>query len=460
MKREIVRSKATSLKDYSRVVQDSSRFGAETASLEYLRYGFFGEIGGVLSGIKKSIRDTQLVPDSDAAAEELGDALWYLIAIANVLGVDLDDLGSQCLAWLRRQFEEREKPPTKDVTFWQIDSTLGAQPKIGNKPRSELLGALASAAGVLAADGHAQVEIPAPPSLAEQYGVLLARLALVAFSFGLTLEAIAETNTKKVLSRFPGKNPSYRDLYDDAPDLPPYEKFPRSFTIRFEERITSGQTYVVQSYSGVFIGDRLTDNSNEEDGYRYHDIFHLAYVAFLGWSPVTRSLLKRKRKSSPKKDENDDGARAMIIEEGIATWIFNHAKSRNYYEGVDEQKLDYGLLKQIQSMVEGYEVDDCPLWQWERAILKGFEIFRLLLAHRGGEVKVNMLLHKLSFRPIRSAPRTKPRKKLKARISSRPRAKITLTGARVGRGSSRPAAASTGRTRERALTKPQRSKRR
>nr|WP_273018726.1 hypothetical protein [Pseudomonas sp. BW16M2] len=32
-------------------------------------------------------------------------------------------------------------------------------------------------------------------------------------------------------------------------------------------------------------------------------------------------MLKRKHKSDPKKDENEKGARAMIIEEGIATWI-------------------------------------------------------------------------------------------------------------------------------------------
>ena len=46
----------------------------------------------------------------------------------------------------------------------------------------------------------------------------------------------------------------------------------------------------------------------------------------------------------------------MIIEEGIATWIFNHATQRNLYEDVQVGKLEYGLLKQIRSMVSGYEV--------------------------------------------------------------------------------------------------------
>ena len=49
--------------------------------------------------------------------------------------------------------------------------------------------------------------------------------------------------------------------------------------------------------SGEKIGDELTDNAYKDDGYRFHDVFHSAYVAILGWSPVIRKLLKRKRKS-------------------------------------------------------------------------------------------------------------------------------------------------------------------
>lgn len=60
--------------------------------------------------------------------------------------------------------------------------------------------------------------------------------------------------------------------------------------------------------------------------YRFHDVFHLAYAAVLGWSPVLRALLKCKRKSHPWLDENQDGARAILIEEGISTFVFNHAK--------------------------------------------------------------------------------------------------------------------------------------
>ena len=41
-------------------------------------------------------------------------------------------------------------------------------------------------------------------------------------------------------------------------------------------------------------------------------------------------------------DENEDGARANIIEEGISTWIFNHGLRQSEFR---TPPLDYGLLK-------------------------------------------------------------------------------------------------------------------
>ena len=58
---------------------------------------------------------------------------------------------------------------------------------------------------------------------------------------------------------------------------------------------------------GMQIGDGLTDNRYEADGYRYHDIFHLTYMALLGSSPISRRLLGRKRRSRPEVDEVEDG---------------------------------------------------------------------------------------------------------------------------------------------------------
>ncbi|KAF1704822.1 hypothetical protein CSC66_04035 [Pseudoxanthomonas kaohsiungensis] len=232
----------------------------------------------------------------------------------------------------------------------------------------------------------------------------MALLSRVAASFELNLNEVAAQNLAKIADRWPGDDPEYITPFDPVSDYPEYEQLPRNFTVEFDERANGGQKHVVQSIRGVFVGDRLTDNSVEEDGYRFHDVFHLAYVAHLGWSPVIRGLLKRKRKSMPHVDENQDGARAMIIEEGIATWIFNHAKIRgDNFAGVERGQLAFGLLKQLRQMVRGYEVDACPLWQWEYAILDGFRVFRELYEAKRGRVHVDMEAHTLVFEHMDSS---------------------------------------------------------
>lgn len=69
---------------------------------------------------------------------------------------------------------------------------------------------------------------------------------------------------------------------------------------------------------GDQLGDPLTDNSRYADGYRYHDAIHFGFMAILGWSPNSRSLLRVKRQSDPVKDECDDGAQSIFAEEGLA----------------------------------------------------------------------------------------------------------------------------------------------
>jgi MazG C-terminal domain len=317
-----------------------------------------------------------------------------------VQGVDPQTLGRACVASLRKRFKECEQDDPAAVNFRQIDGLIQVHGDDLAPMRLELLAELARASGEVVGDGGNPQLALGQSTMAARFGQLLATLGLVASSFALRLEDIARDNLVKTHDRWPGPNKRYTPPFDL--DYPDHEQLPRVLPIEFIERKAGSSIHVVQRLHGVYVGDRLTDNSNEPDDYRFHDVFHLAYVAHLGWSPVIRALLKVKRKSRPDVDENQDGARAMIIEEGIATWIFNHAKRRKLYEDVEPDKLDYGLLKQVRSMVSGYEVDRCPLWQWEAAILEGFRVFRELRKpeHRGGMVTVDMNEHKLVFTPL------------------------------------------------------------
>jgi NTP pyrophosphatase (non-canonical NTP hydrolase) len=384
-----------SLPEYLLKARRTNRFESNPDEFDNLRFGYFGEIGGLLAAVKKSGRDQLGEPESAMAAEELGDALWYLVSIANLLDVPANDLGENGVRRLRERFGDNDRPAAMPVSFRQIDGLLDTYKEGWDLDRIQQLGALAHSAGNLANISLTKCEAMSPPGLRAHFGTLFSEWAITCGCFHLRTEDVARSNLEKISSRWPGDQRTYPELFDPDGRFPTYEQLPRSFQIEFIER----DGYVVQSLNGVFVGDRLTDNSNEEDHYRFHDVFHLAYIAYLGWSPVIRGLLKRKRKSDPRVDENEDGARAMIIEEGIATWIFNHAKRFGFYENVEVGKLDYGLLKQIQSMVEGYEVACCKLWQWELAILRGFEVFRLLRQHHGGMVTVDMTEHTLTYDP-------------------------------------------------------------
>jgi NTP pyrophosphatase (non-canonical NTP hydrolase) len=387
------------LAQYAVEASDTDRFASLPDGASKLTFGFFGEVGGLLAALKKVYRDQLLESETEVAGEEIGDALWYLIAIAAAQAVDPQQLGQHCLAALRKRFNECDHDGQSAVSFRQIDGIIAVHESDLATCRIDLLRELARMSGEVVGHGNRDQLSISHSSQAQLLGQLFAVLGLVCASFLLKLEDVARANLLKIHGRWPGPSKNYSPAFDDT--FFAHEQLPRNLPIEFVERGMQDSTYVVQRLYGVHIGDRLTDNSDEADDYRFHDVFHLAYMAHLGWSPVIRALLKVKRKSKPAIDQNQDGARAIIIEEGIATWIFNHAKKRHFYEGAEPGKLDYGLLKQVQSMVSGYEVEACPLWQWEHAILDGFRIFRELRKpnHRGGTVVVSMTDHTLTFQP-------------------------------------------------------------
>ncbi|MFN7024122.1 MAG: nucleotide pyrophosphohydrolase [Pseudorhizobium sp.] len=212
------------------------------------------------------------------------------------------------------------------------------------------------------------------------------------------LEDAARFNIQKTEDRWP-QDRVYPGLFDST--FPGDEQLPRTLEIDIYEREASnGKSYVLQSCNGLFIGDRLTDNIMEPDDYRFHDVFHYAYAAVLGWSPVTRALLKRKRKSKVRVDEGEDGARAVLIEEGVATYVFGIAKDFNFFADQKPGDLSLTLLKNVRQFVRGYEVHASPLWLWEDAILQGNHAFRYLREKRRGRIKLDVERRSLSIEEL------------------------------------------------------------
>jgi hypothetical protein len=145
-------------------------------------------------------------------------------------------------------------------------------------------------------------------------------------------------------------------------------------------------------------GDPITDNAYEDDGYRFHDVMHLALAATLGWSPVTRKIWKPsslKRKSQPKIDEVEDGGRAQVIEEAIVAAAYVYAVDHNFMDG--KENVDWDLLRHIKRLTANVEVRDRTTWEWNRALTQGFRVWRELRSHDGGRVKCNLREATITF---------------------------------------------------------------
>ena len=167
------------------------------------------------------------------------------------------------------------------------------------------------------------------------------------------------------------------------------EQLPRKFTVNFDTINVGSKVKTRVSMNGIQVGDVIDNNSKENDEYRFHDIFHYTFATFLGWSPCTRAMLKRKRKSDPATDEIEDGARATITEEAISLMVFNKAKKKNFFE--KENKVSSTLLNQIKEMTSQFEVHKISKQDWEKAILAGYGLFRELKKNNGGKVHFDML---------------------------------------------------------------------
>jgi hypothetical protein len=214
----------------------------------------------------------------------------------------------------------------------------------------------------------------------------------IAEFYGTSIDLIADVNSDKIKSYW-SRNPDLPAHQFDK-DFPYYEQLPRNCEIEFID-IDVGKKAIMRM-NGLNIGDRLTDNALKEDGYRYHDIFHLANLATLGWSPVFRSILKLKRKSNQEKDEVDDGARAGIIEEAVVNYMYDYARELEFLEG--KERVDLNLILRIKKLVQGYEVQELETWEWEHCILVACRVFRDLRDNGGGIVHIDSDRRTIEFK--------------------------------------------------------------
>ena len=372
-----VESGAVGLQGYVDLIRPTDRLPAN--DLRPVLMGLYGEVGSVMAPAKKLHREKEVYTGYQSAAEEeFGDVLWYFATLARRLGHQLPDVLSRA---------------AKDYTTTVAASDTPAGPIVYVVAAS----ALRALDDALLELGRAATELlvlVSDSSRAEELLDAFARSYLQALQASrLTFSRVVNRNIAKTRGRFLEPDRQVLPVFDSEFDED--ERLPSRFEIHIKQR-KSGQSYL--QWNGVFIGNPLTDNIMDPDGYRFHDVFHFAHAVVLHWSPTFRALIKHKRKSNKVIDEAQDGGRAIVVEEGLSAWLFTRAKELRFFEG--QTSLSFDLLKTVNEFVQGYEVQACPLSLWEDAILQGYSVFRDVRAQNGGVVIGDRAARTLGFRSL------------------------------------------------------------
>lgn len=394
-------------------------------------YGLVGEIGSVLSAVKKELLGAGAEISrlaTDEIKEELGDVLWYSFSLAqingkpkNILARDIADLrvelsgteewSSKFRAALiqekRDAFLEAAKtfPDSENITFDDYQKLAFLTARTDHKILLEVcLAVLWQLGAQLLRRKLPGIELELNTSVAEKpleraLGEIAWHISALARLYGLSLDSIAEANKQKVSFRLTRGTPTR--LHDEDVQRAD-QRFPRKFEIAF---LTVGKGHSRMYMNGRQIGDELTDNSYEDDGYRFHDVLHIANAAVLGWSPVLRSVLGLKRKYDPRIDEVQDGARATIVEEAIVKVIHSEGVRLASYPPERVQffsrrsDITFRFLNLIHTFVVGLEVEKNKYWEWEDAIMAGHKVFYELNNEEQGTVSVDLDARTIIFRP-------------------------------------------------------------
>lgn len=398
-------------------------------------YGLVGEIGSLISAVKKKILaeggEAGWDQPNEEIKEEIGDVLWYCYSVAQIVnGSSFDILGND-IAILKQEIgaknERAQKisaaldpasrdaflaaarnfPPANGCSFDDYQSLAFKTARTDGRVLLEVcLAVLPQLGAELLRATLPEIEITLNKNIADRpantvLGEVTWHLAAIASLYHLSLDEIVVYNIKKVGFRAERGTPT--GLHDEGRQ--PGEQFPRQFDVSF---VPVGLRKSRMYFQGHSLGNDLTDNAYEDDGYRFHDVLHLSLIAHLGWSPVFRGFMKRKR---PDVDEVEDGGRAKVVEELVLKAIHSEGERQARESGrcsaagavrlfPDRSTITFHLLKTLRGYVEGLEVWDNAYWEWEDAICDGCQAFFQLREHRQGTVHVDIEERRLTFSPI------------------------------------------------------------
>ncbi|MBX7534120.1 hypothetical protein K3175_00450 [Qipengyuania sp. GH1] len=403
------------------------------------RYGLAAEVGSLAATLKRKVihhSDENWDQPNEEIIEELGDCLWYTTQLStlpldgSLSGVVRADFGALPKEIEKRpEFRDALDPENYQRFFKECTKVLerGGNASLDEYQRVAFLTARTKGRELLDVC-ITRLLLYATSVMSQQFpdteyylkedilafsaertlGMLLWHLGAIATLYNTSLDAVARANVTKLEGIFNLSNAPPTELHDRKVDTPPSQVFPLRFDITFVE---TKRGRLQMFYQGRPLGDELDDNSELEDGYRFHDVLHLANAAILGWSPVLRSLMGLKRKFSPSIDNAQDGARARIVEEAIVKAVHSEAQRAARSEGLtpeearkrlfsDKSQIKHEFLKLIKTFAEKLEAEENQLWEWQRAIVEGHKLYSQLMHEKQGTISVDLTKRSVKFSPL------------------------------------------------------------
>ncbi len=414
---------------YIRQVSFSDKTSGIEGSGRILFLGLIGEIGSLLSECKKSLREgkSNRFHAKQKLIQEIGDSLWYLTAIALRYDLDLrtdvmqanishikslktttqttrDNISmllNKCESRLPLTFEEFQEIAWQTITE-----------EIHSNEDALLARLIRKSANLMKyfSYGKLQEKDITSSHLERILGDILWYLTVFAKNNDINLNTVAQENYSKTVGRWKmeGSIPTKRLDSRDKPE----ERFPEKMSFVVMPKGCESVEVLFEDQN-IFVGDPLDDNAYIEDGYRYHDAFHMAFAAILTWSPVLRKLLRLgkgellnsgknfHRFHSKEKANAEDGARARITEEAIAKIVHSYATEVDGERLLADKKVvSTEILDQIRIFTKHYEVHMVKQWEWEIAIIEACKIYVALRENGGGRVKLNLKERSILFEKI------------------------------------------------------------
>lgn len=403
-------------------------------------YGLASEIGSIVSAIKKQNLQEGGALSSPIAREELkeelGDAMWYAFALArieddgksqNILRSDIDHLRDEI-----GKNDARGARIRKVLTDQEVEAFFESARAFEELPHPKVSDYQALAFRTARTDGETLLTVCA--AVLTQLGAQLMRhllpdveidlnrqlqdrstnvvlgeiawhLCAIASLYTIDMDEVAQLNVEKASARERRENHP-TPLHDEISR--PEDQLPRKFVIEFR----SIEDDVSQMYwNGQTLGDPLRDQHSERDGYRFHDVMHLANAACLGWSPVLRDLMRIKRDGQKEVKDAQDTGRSAVVEELVVKYIHWEASRRAKMLRGDTpagrrplfavgEDIPFSVVKQARAFTQGHEVYANRYWEWEKSIREGYRVFQSLREHKSGRVYVDLETRSLRFEPL------------------------------------------------------------